>query len=102
MYECGDNISLVETLVRIATERLGLEEREVSHLRDHLENNDGAKSVMREINTGRKRYGIEGVPFFVIGAEDGESSVGRPYGFSGAQDQSTFCEVFEEMAGRLA
>ena len=36
------------------------------------------------------------------GAEDGDKSVGRPYGFSGAQDQSTFCEIFEEMAGRLA
>ena len=102
MYERGENISLVETLVRIATERLGLEESEVSHLTNHLQNNDGAKIVMREIQTGRKRYGIEGVPFFVIGAEDGDKSVGRPYGFSGAQDQSTFCEIFEEMAGRLA
>ena len=103
MYECGENVSSVETLVRIATERLGLEKSEVSQLTDHLENNDGAKNVMREIQTGRKKYGIKGVPYFVIGAEDGDGGgVGRPYGFSGEQDQSTFCEIFDEMAGRLA
>ena len=102
MYECGENVSLVDTLVKIGTERLGVSASEVNDLKLHLENNVGAKDVMKEIQTGRRRYQIQGVPFFVIGAVDGESSLGQPYGFSGAQDSSTFADIFEELAGNLA
>mmetsp|Transcript_20374 Transcript_20374/g.48992 ORF Transcript_20374/g.48992 Transcript_20374/m.48992 type:complete len:223 (-) Transcript_20374:243-911(-) len=101
MYERGANVSSVETLIDIATRELGVTEGEVSDLRSHLENNVGAKDVMKEIQLGRRRYGIKGVPFFVVessGDGDGAGS-GRPYGFSGAQDPSAFVEIFEELAG---
>ncbi|KAL7555092.1 LOW QUALITY PROTEIN: hypothetical protein ACHAWF_018805 [Thalassiosira exigua] len=101
MYECGENVSLVETLVKIGQERLGVAESEADTLRSHLENNEGAREVLREINTGRKRYGIGGVPYFIVGAEEGDRKVGRPYGFSGAQDSSTFVGLFEELAEKL-
>ncbi|KAK1739137.1 thioredoxin domain-containing protein, DsbA family [Skeletonema marinoi] len=102
MYERGENVSLVNTLVKIGTERLGVSTSEVDDLKLHLENNVGAKDVMKEIQTGRRRYQIQGVPFFVIGAVDGETSLGQPYGFSGAQDSGTFVDIFEELAGNLA
>mmetsp|Transcript_17499 Transcript_17499/g.37824 ORF Transcript_17499/g.37824 Transcript_17499/m.37824 type:complete len:186 (+) Transcript_17499:346-903(+) len=101
MYECGENVSLADTLVRIGRERLGVGEDEAPRLRAHLEGNAGAREVMREIQSGRRRYDISGVPFFVVGAVDGESSVGRPYGFSGAQDSNTFKEMFEELSENL-
>jgi predicted DsbA family dithiol-disulfide isomerase len=101
MYERGENVSLTETLVRIGTERLGVADEEVPDLRSHLETNAGAKDVIGEIQSGRRRHNIKGVPHFVVGAMDGESFVGRPYGFSGAQDSSAFVEMFEELAGTL-
>ena len=101
MYECGENVSLVDTLVKIGTERLGVSDEETADLRTHLQNNAGAKEVMKEIQTGRKRYQISGVPFFVVGAVNGNSSLGRPHGFSGAQDSSTFENIFEELAEKL-
>ncbi len=103
MYERGENVSLVDTLVNIGTERLGVSASEVEDLKRHLDNNIGAKDVMKDIQTGRRRYKIQGVPFFVIGAVDGEESyMGQPYGFSGAQDSSTFVDIFEELAENLA
>jgi predicted DsbA family dithiol-disulfide isomerase len=103
MYERGENVSLVETLVQIGINHLGISSsEEADDLRLHLENNVGAKDVVRDIQRGRKKYNIQGVPFFVIGAVDGEEELGRPYGFSGAQDSSTFMEIFEELAGNLA
>lgn len=101
MYECGENVSLPETLVRIGTESLGVTEGEAPALRAHLENNTGAREVMREIQTGRKQYNIGGVPYFIVGAESGKGIVGTPYGFSGAQDSSTFVDIFEELADKL-
>jgi len=100
MYECGENISLVDTLVKIGRERLGVAEGE--GLRAHLDNNVGAKEVMREIQAGRKTYGISGVPYFIVAAVERESRVvGTPYAFSGAQDSSTFVEMFEELAEKF-
>mmetsp|Transcript_22880 Transcript_22880/g.39141 ORF Transcript_22880/g.39141 Transcript_22880/m.39141 type:complete len:186 (-) Transcript_22880:299-856(-) len=101
MYENGENVSLADTLVKIGHEKLGVTDEEVPLLRAHLENNAGAKEVMKEIQTGRRRYNIGGVPYFIVGAVESESSVGRPYGFSGAQDSSTFVEIFEELAEKL-
>lgn len=101
MYECGENVSLVDTLVKIGCEKLGVAESEVGELRSHLENNVGARDVMKETQRGRKLYGIQGVPYFIVGAAEGESSLGQPYGFSGAQDSSTFVEMFEELAEKL-
>jgi len=102
MYECGENVSMVDTLVKIGTQQLGITDSEISELRLHLENNTGAKDVMNEIQSGRKQYGIKGVPYFIVGAVEGESSsLGKPYGFSGAQDSSTFVDMFEELARSL-
>jgi len=101
MYERGENVSLTETLVGIGTERLGVTDEEVPVLRSYLETNAGFDDVMREIQSGRRRYSIQGVPHFVVGARDGENRLGRPYGFSGAQDSSAFVEMFEELAGTL-
>ena len=102
MYERGENVSLVDTLVKIGTERLGLSTCEADDLKVYLENNVGARDVMKDIQSGRRKYQIQGVPFFVIGAVDGGESLGQPYGFSGAQDSSTFVDIFEELAGKLA
>lgn len=102
MYENGENVSLADTLVEIGTGRLGVSTSEADDLKLHLENNVSAKDVMKDIQMGRRRYNIQGVPFFVIGAVDGEESLGRPYVFSGAQDSSTFADIFEELAGNLA
>ena len=101
MYECGENVSLVEALVEVGRERLGVAESEVPRLRKHLENKEGAREVTKDIQAGRKLYDIPGVPCFIVGAVEGESSVGRPYGFSGAQDSNKFVGIFEEMAERL-
>ena len=102
MYERGKNISLVETLVAIARERLGITDDEIPALTKHLQDNVGAKEVIKEIQTGRRRYSISGVPYFIVGADEGEGNyVGRPYGFSGAQDSGTFVEIFEEFADKL-
>lgn len=101
MYECGENVSLTDTLVKIATSRLGVSESEAIQLRSHLESNAGSKEVMREIQEGRKRYKISGVPYFIVGASEGGNYVGKPYVFSGAQDADTFKEMFDELASVL-
>lgn len=98
MYEQGENVSLTETLVKIAINRLSVSESEAEQLRTHLDNNSGSKAVIKEIQDGRKKYNISGVPFFVIGASEGGRYVGRPYGFSGAQNSEAFQEIFEELS----
>lgn len=101
MYECGANVSLVETLVEIGREKLGITEGEAPQLRTHLDSNAGAREVTKEIHTGRRTYGISGVPHFVVAAVERESTVGTPYAFSGAQESSTFVEMFEELAEKF-
>ncbi|KAL3779906.1 hypothetical protein ACHAWO_004482 [Cyclotella atomus] len=101
MYERGENVSLTDTLVKIATNQLGVSESEADQLRAHLESNAGSKAVVKEIQEGRKKYNISGVPFFVIGASRNGRFVGRPYGFSGAQNSETFEEIFGELAVAL-
>jgi predicted DsbA family dithiol-disulfide isomerase len=99
MYEQGENVSLTHTLVNIGTEKLGISDNEIQDLRTHLEANAGAKDVMKEIQLGRRQYNIQGVPYFIVSAVVDGETVGRPYGFSGAQDTSTFVEIFQELAG---
>ena len=101
MYEQGENVSLVDTLVKIGKDQLGITDDEVADLQSHLENNAGARDVMKEIQSGRKRYNIQGVPYFIVGAAEGDRTVGTPFGFSGAQPSSTFVDIFEELAGTL-
>jgi len=99
LYEEGENISLVDTLCKVANEKLGIEDTDV--VRAHLEQDKGAADVKREIDRGRRAYNIKGVPFFIIGegsAPGGSSSTKKPYGLSGAQPVDTFVELFEEFA----
>ena len=98
MYEQGENVSLTDTLIKIATSKLGVSESEIEQLRAHLESNAGSKAVIKEIQGGRKKYNISGVPIFVIGASQGGRSIGRPYGFSGAQDSDIFHKEFSELS----
>ena len=98
MYEQGENVSLTDTLIKIATSKLGVFESEIEQLRAHLESNAGSKAVIKEIQGGTKKYNISGVPFFVIRASQGGRSIGRPYGFSGAQGSDIFHKVLSELS----
>jgi predicted DsbA family dithiol-disulfide isomerase len=89
VYEEGQNISLVDTLVEIATGKLGLSAEEV---RDCLEFDRLGDEIKSDINAGRRKYDISGVPFFIIGAEGRK---GLPYAMSGAQSPNTFLKTFE-------
>jgi len=99
LYEEGMNVSLIDTLVKVGTERLGLPEDE---LRQYLEAGEGERGVKNEIKTGRNMYDISGVPFFVIERadddDDDDEGDGRPYGLSGAQSANTFLRIFEELS----
>jgi len=92
LYEEGENISDVDVLIKIGKEKLGLEE---GPLRLYLQGNQGAKDVLEEIDEGRRRYKIRGVPFFVI---EGEETTTTPYGISGAHVPETFLDIFEEIS----
>ena len=101
MYEQGENVSLTETLIKIASTQLRVSETETDQLRIHLENNAGSKAVMKEIQEGREKYNISGVPFFIVGARQNGQFIGRPYGFSGAQNSETFQDMFGELSQLL-
>lgn len=92
LYEKGEDVSSVDVLVMIGKERLGLESEEAA-MRQYLERDEGAKEVHDQIAHGVGKYGIRGVPYFVI-QRKGTSQ--KPYGVSGAQLPETFVEVFEE------
>jgi predicted DsbA family dithiol-disulfide isomerase len=92
-YEDGENISDIFTLVQIG-KKLGLLEEKESELTEYLMQDQGKAKVKQDISSGRQRYGISGVPFFVIGKDDSS----RPYAFSGAQNTDTFLDVFEELS----
>ena len=96
LYEEGQNLSSVDTLVQVAVDKLGLPATQQDDLREFLEQDKAASEVQREIAEGRKKYRISGVPYFVIGKEpraEGE----RPYGFSGAQPPQAFLDIFQEL-----
>lgn len=93
LYEEGQNVSLLDTLVRIGTNDLNLPD--ANELRGYLESSEGEAEVKAEMERGRRMYQISGVPFFVIGKEGGD---GDPYGLSGAQKEETLLKVFEELS----
>lgn len=113
-YERGENISLVDVLVAIGREAAGEEGNgnangnangngdslDEDDLRRFLTRNEGKAQVDADIAKGRKRYGISGVPFFVVSVKDSPGV--KPYGFSGAQSAATFVEVFEELEEKAA
>lgn len=91
LYEDGKNISLIDVLLQIGEDDLGLPRTE---LQDYLAG-EGEGEVQREINAGRRKFKISGVPFFVIEKEGGDEP---PYGLSGAQNKDTFLSVFKELS----
>ena len=93
-YEKGENISLVDVLVKIGQEA-GAKDGLVDDLKTYLTNDWGKAQVEQDIAVGRRKYGISGVPFFIVSGVDKSQ---RPYGFSGAQASETFVELFEELA----
>lgn len=92
-YEKGMNISNVQVLVEIAR-NLGVSCLEP--LREYLQQDQGRSSVQTEISSGRSRYGIRGVSYFVVRGQDPSK---RPFGFSGAQESDVLVELFQEVAG---
>lgn len=96
-YEEGQNISQVETLVQLAQRELGIvtAEEDVESLRTFLTQDQGKSQVEAEIRSGRSKYGIRGVPFFIVRGSDPSK---RPHGFSGAQSSETLLEIFREVA----
>ena len=92
VYEKGENISLVSTLVNIGTTELNLPETE---LHQYLVQDRGKNEVLDEIEINRTQYQITGVPFFIISREN--STYGRPYGLSGAQNPQKLIDIFEQL-----
>lgn len=101
-YEDGENISLVESLVGIGQKAAdeGGTAIDAEELRNYLTSEEGKQEVEKEIDFGRRKYGIRGVPHFIVSAtgDDSNKAAHRPYSFSGAQSSDTFVEVFEELA----
>lgn len=86
IYEEGQNISNLDTLVQIGVEKMNLNRVE---LRLFLELDKGAEYVRSEIRRGKQNYDIRGVPFFILDEK---------YAFSGAQPPSVFLQAFEKLA----
>jgi predicted DsbA family dithiol-disulfide isomerase len=98
LYEDGENLSETSTLVNLAAKEFP--DWNSDNLREFLDDNKGAKEVQQEIRSGRERFGIKGVPFFIVGRDNDElsSSKDKPYAFSGAQQSETFVELFRELS----
>jgi predicted DsbA family dithiol-disulfide isomerase len=92
-YEEGQNISLVDTLVDMG--RTEFPNCNEAALRDYLQGNQGKEFVQNEMADYRRRYRIDGVPFFIINVEGRKNP---PYCNSGAQSPNTLVQIFEELA----
>lgn len=84
-FEHGEDIGDVEALVRLGTS-IGLDAGEV---RSALADGTFAESVRDDIAQAQ-RYGISGVPFFVVDEK---------YGVSGAQPTELFTQVLDQAWG---
>lgn len=95
-YELGENIALVDVLVRIGQEAATESGAtiDLEDLRRFLDRNEGKYTVDQEINYGRGKYGVRSVPHFIVSG----GSDARPYMFSGAQSPDTFVDIFEELS----
>jgi predicted DsbA family dithiol-disulfide isomerase len=98
LYEDGENLSETSTLVKLAAREFP--DWNSDDLGEFLDGNKGVKEVQQEIRSGRDRFGITGVPFFIVGKDGDElsSSKEKPYAFSGAQQSETFVELFRELS----
>ncbi|GGJ89785.1 DsbA family oxidoreductase [Deinococcus aquiradiocola] len=84
----GETLSDTDTLVRLAGQ-VGLDAQEV---RDALDAQTYAQAV-RQDEAQARAYGIQGVPFFVLGGK---------YGVSGAQDPATLRGALEQVWNEIA
>jgi predicted DsbA family dithiol-disulfide isomerase len=99
LYEDGENLSETSTLVKLAAKEFP--DWNSDDLREFLDNDKGVGEVQQEIRSGRERFGIKGVPFFIVGKDgndESSSSKEKPYAFSGAQTSATFVELFRELS----
>ena len=95
-YENGMNLSLVDDLCIVA-QKAGV--TNVDELKRYLTNNEGVDIVKQQINEGRQKYRISGVPYFIVSSTSSSpDKKQRPYGLSGAQGSETFLELFEELS----
>jgi predicted DsbA family dithiol-disulfide isomerase len=85
-FEQEKNICDVDVLVEAAAEA-GLDGAAVRALLADPAAAPAAPAVEREEEECRRRYGVSGVPHFVIGTK---------YSFSGAQDSATLANVLDE------
>lgn len=93
LFEDGQNISLVDTLVSLGQAEFA--NCDEDDLRDYLEYNKGNVLLQQEIVKVRRQYNVQSVPFFVI---ERVGSTAQPYRISGAQRAETFRNIFEELA----
>jgi predicted DsbA family dithiol-disulfide isomerase len=98
LYEDGENLSETNTLVNLAAKEFP--DWSSDALREYLDDNKGKKAVQQEIQSSSQRFGIKGVPFFIVGRDDDESSSPneKPYAFSGAPTSEGFLELFRELS----
>jgi predicted DsbA family dithiol-disulfide isomerase len=105
-YERGENISLVDVLVRIGQEASdgSTDSNKIDDLRKYLTEDEGKAQLEQEISHGRRKYRVSSVPYFLISADEDATDDKknrprqRPYGLSGAQSSDTFVELFKEIA----
>lgn len=81
-FELEGNLGDVDALVR-AVVPAGIDEKAVRAL---LATDEGAKEVVESVRSLGRKFGVSGVPFFVIGGKEG---------LSGAQEESVLLEAFE-------
>ena len=105
MYEQGANLSNIETLVDLGERTFGTATDKDGNafsrddLTRYLQNNEGLNQVRQEIDSGRRKYRISGVPFFLVSKiTNDDNKQQRPYAFSGAQKPDTLVGIFQELA----
>jgi len=105
LYEEGENVSLSDTLVKIAVDQLGLSDGNNDDganssaggtLREYLEEDAGAEEVLEDIRRSRRLYRTESVPTFVIEREGGDGGK-APIILSGAQPSAAFLRAFAQL-----
>ena len=99
LYEKGQNISAVDTLVALGLELFATDSNfDPNDLREYLQDNRGSAFVRQEIASLRQVYKIRGVPSFQFGVSSNSSSKFESlYSLSGAQQANVFCEVLQEL-----
>ncbi|CAM9689206.1 unnamed protein product, partial [Scytosiphon promiscuus] len=87
-FEEGKNICDSDVLLELA-QKAGVE-----CTKEYLQGGEGEKEVMSEFQSGVRKHGISGVPYFVVSREGSEASVP----LSGGQPPEAFLEVFDRLS----